>query len=321
MEPIKAMMHHARLWAFRSAACLVLSAAGTGLAAAQEMEPSDFVGVPAGTNLFIGYYYYQHNSDFNFAGGSTVKHSGLDVNVGVARLVHYTTLFGQLAGYQIFEGIGSESNGHIGDLARFPDAFGVSNPALSAFFFPYNSPANKQYLVVTGYLYPPVGTYDKNSNLNLASALSNSTGWTGDAQIGWDHGIGDHFSYSAALDAKFYGDTTGPLDPGVVPASSSFKKDPDFRLQGWANWRFNPMLQASVGWESVLGGTQYAYGSATGGNTIATGNKSEFERLRVAASAFLSPRSQVMVELNHDFVAVGGFKQDFGLIGRFLYVF
>jgi hypothetical protein len=301
--------------------CLTLLATGTDVAAAQEIEPNEFVALPAGTNILLGYYFYQQNSEFNIAGGSTIKKSGLDVNVGLARYVHFTTLFGQPAGFQIYEAFGSESGGHIDGVESFPNAFGSSSPALSAFFYPYVNVTKKQYLVVTGFLYPPIGTYDKNAPLNLSSALSNSIGWTGDAQIGWDQGIGDHFSYDASFDIRAYGDTTGPFAPGIAAVSTNFSKDPDFRLQAWANWRFNPMLQASIGWESILGGTQYENGLLTGGKTVPSGSKSEFERLRVAASAFLSPRSQVLLELNHDFVAVGGFKQDFGATLRVIYVF
>jgi hypothetical protein len=307
--------------ALSSMATLALLAAGSGMAAAQEVEPNEFVAAPAGTNILLGYYFYQHNTDFNVAGGSTIKNSGLQVNVGLARYVHFTTLFGQPAGVQIYEAFGSESGGHIDDVEHFPNAFGASSPALSAFFYPYADPVKKQYLVVTGFFYPPIGTYDKNSPVNLTSALSNSIGWAGDAQIGWDQGIGDHFSYDLSFDVRAFGDTTGPFAPGIVSSSTVFSKNPDFRLQAWANWRFNPMLQASIGWESLLGGTQYENGLLTGGQTVPSGNKSEFERLRLAGSAFLSPRSQVLLEVNHDFVAVGGFKEQFGLVTRFVYIF
>jgi hypothetical protein len=51
------------------------------------------------------------------------------------------------------------------------------------------------------------------------------------------------------------------------------------------------------------------------------GGGGEFERFRLNASYFVLPNAQVMLEANHDFVAVGGFKQTFGLTARFLYLF
>src|ERR1700689_1397741 len=88
-------------WALRSIACLTLFTAGSGIAAAQEIEPNEFVALPAGTNLLLGYQFYQHDTTFNFASGSpltsgsTIKNSGLEINASLFRYVHFTTLFGQ----------------------------------------------------------------------------------------------------------------------------------------------------------------------------------------------------------------------------------
>jgi hypothetical protein len=330
MEQLKIRPLWLERWVFVAIVCLSFLAAG-GTATAQEIQPNEFVPLPAGTNIILGYYFYGHNSGFNLKGGPSAKDSGLEVNIPLARYVHFTSLFGMPAGFQIYQAFGSESGGHIGPEG-LGSAFGASNPALSAFIWPYANVAKKQYFVITGFIYPPIGTYDKNSALNLASALSNSIGWAGDVQFGWDHGIGDHFSYDLAFDVRAYGDTTGPFPP---PPSAGFlgsqvtSKNPEFRLQAWANWRFNPVFQAAIGWESLLGGAAYAGGNGalsaeTGGLIPSKGvlvGKSERERLRVAGSMFLSPRSQVLLELNHDFVAIGDFRQVFGATARFFYIF
>lgn len=295
-----------QLWALRGILCLTIAMIGISLASAQEIEPNEFVPLPAGTNLGIGYYLYGHNTDYNAAGGSTTKGSGLEVNIGIARYVHYTSIAGMPAGYQILEAFGSESGGHI-DGGRLGSAFGASNPLLSAFFWPYANTERKQYLILNNFVSPPIGTYDKGSALNLAGAFAGSYGWSDDVQIGWDQGIGDHFSYDLGFDMRFFGNTTGP--DGV-----SNHKNPDFRLQGWANWRFNPIYQVALGWESILGGSGYTDG-------FANGSKSEFERIRAAGSAFVLPNLQVLLELNHDLVAVGGFKQAFGATARVVFIF
>lgn len=305
MAEQKTLSHTTRSWALRGTVGITLLAAGTGIAAAQEAEPNDFIPAPAGTNLAIGYYLYAHDTDYNIAGGGTVKGSGLEVNLAIARYVHYTTFFGMPAGYQIFEAFGSEGNAHIGGQS-LGNTFGASNPVLSAFFWPYANPAAKQYLIVAGFINPPFGSYDKNAALNVASAFSGSIGWAGDVQVGWDQGIGDHFTYDLGVDTYFFGDTTS--------GGATFTKDPTTRLQAWANWSFNPTYQASIGWESSFGGTQYLEG-------VADGTKSEFERIRVAGKAMLAPNMQVLLELNHDFVHVGGFKQAFGATARFVYIF
>lgn len=36
---------------------------------------------------------------------------------------------------------------------------------------------------------------------------------------------------------------------------------------------------------------------------------------------FIAPNAQLLVEVNHDFVAVGGFKQTIGATGRVVFIF
>ena len=296
-----------RRWAIRAAACFALSAGGAQIAAAQEIEPNEFVPAPDGTNLQIGYYLYAHNTDLNIAGGPTVKGSGLEVNVGIERLVHYDYIGGMPAGIQILEAFGSESGGHVGDT-RLGSAFGASNPILSAFFWPVADTQKKQYFIIAGFIYPPVGTYDKNSPLNLGGAFGTlAPSWAGDVQFGWDQGIGEHFSYDASLDIRQSGSIT-------VPGGNRITPNTDFRLQTWLNWNWTRSFQTSIGWESNFGGDQYENGTFNG-------TKIEYERLRAATSYFILPNTQLLLEVNHDFVAVGGFKQEIGAIGRVVFIF
>lgn len=294
----------------RTGAAIALSfAAWMGLssgASAQEIEPNEFVPAPDGTNIILQYYVHGQNQGYSFAGGPSIKDSALQVNLGITRYVHYDYVFGHPAGFQIIEAYGAESGGHI-DGIGLGSTFGASNPQLSAFFWPYANTEKKQYLVVTGFVAPPIGSYDKLHALNIAPALSNGVNWEGDIQIGWDQGIGNHFSYDLGVDGRFVGDQTLPFGRRVT-------QDPDVRLQAWANWNWTRAFQTSIGWESILGGKQYT-------NGFANGTKTEFERLRVAASLFVAHNAQVLLEANHDFVHVGGFSQVFGLTARVLFVF
>jgi hypothetical protein len=53
---------------------------------AQEVEPNEFVPLPAGTNLALGYYIYGDETKFNFAKGNTfTDKTGLQVNFSAAR--------------------------------------------------------------------------------------------------------------------------------------------------------------------------------------------------------------------------------------------
>ncbi len=292
-------------WALRLAVCVVALVVTAKVASAQEIEPNEFVPAPDGTNLLLNYYLYGHNDSYNISGGPTIKNSGLEVNLDIIRYVHYDYVFGMPAGVQVLQAFGSEASGHI-DGERLNNTFGASNINLSAFIWPYANTDNKQYLVITGFFYPPTGSYNKTQALNVASAFG-AIGYSGDIQIGWDMGVGEHFSYDLGIDGRFYGAQT-------LPFGTRITQDPDVRLQAWANWNWTRAFQTSIGWESILGGRQYTDGQFNGAT-------SQFERLRVAASMFVAPNAQVLVEFNHDVSAPGGFKQDFGATARLLFIF
>ncbi len=287
------------------AAMSLLSLALARVACAQEVEPNEFVPLPDGTNLLFGYYSYGHNDSFNIARGPTIKDSGLETNIFNSRYVHFDYIHGIPAGVQIYQAFGSESGAHVG-TTRIGSAFGASNTTLSAFIWPYASVAKKTYFNITGFVIPPDGTYDKNSQINLNTVFG-GVGWAGDVQAGFDQGIGQHFSYDLAFDAAFFGDATRPGGLRIQEANT-------YRLQGWANWNWTRAFQTSIGWESILGGSEMT-------NGVPNGTKAEFERLRVATSLFVAPNAQVLLELNHDFVAVGSFKQVFGATTRFVFAF
>ncbi len=283
--------------------CLGLASGFAGRAGAQEIEPYEFVPLPAGTNLAIGYYVYGHNTDYNIARGSTIKKSGLEVNVGIARFVHYFDVGGHPAGVQVIQGFGSLSAGHI-DGQRLGSAFGAQDTTLSAFIWPYVNTATKTNIITVGFVNPPVGTYDSSSALNLGGNR-----WRGTLEVGISQGIGDNFSFDAAFDTQIYGDNGAD-----IPGNRRLSQDPTYRVQLWANWRWNAAFSTSVGYEGFFGGDQQV-------NGVFSGGKTEEQRIRANAALFLTPRLQTMLELNHDVKSIGGFKQEFGATLRVLYVF
>ncbi len=286
-----------------SLVCLMLTVGAAKRAGAQEIEPYDFVPLPAGTNLAIGYYAYGHNTDFNVARGSTIKGSGVEINVGIARYVHYVEIAGHPAGFQIIQAFGSLSGAHI-DGQRLGSAFGAQNTVLSAFIWPYVNTATKTNVITTGFIAPPDGTYDKQSAINLGDNR-----WRGTFQLGLSQGLTDNLAFDAAFDVQFYGD-----NDSYVPGNRRLSQDPTYRAQLWANWRWNPAFSTSLGYEGFFGGSQQVDG-------FFAGSKTEIQRIRANAALFLTPRLQTMLELNHDVHVVGGFKQEFGTTLRVVYVF
>ncbi len=283
--------------------CLAASIAAAGGARSQEIEPFEFTPAPAGTNLLLGYYVYGHQTQYSISGGPTIKDSGVEVNVGVARYVHFFDLGGHPAVLQVYQPFGSLSGAHIDD-ERLGSAFGAQNTILSGAFWPYASQVNKTYVIVVGFIYPPDGTYDPHSAINLGDNRLD-----GDVQIGLSKGIGDHFSFDAAFDAEFYG-----TNSNAAPFGGTLNQNPTYRGQIWLNWSWSRAFSTSIGWEGFFGGRQQIEGTFTGAKT-------EEQRIRAAASLFLSPTFQTLIELNHDVQNSGGFKQDFGVTARVLYIF
>lgn len=283
--------------------CALMTLAPSTQAKAQEIEPYEFVPLPAGTNLALGYYVYGHNTDFNVARGPTIKGSGVEINVALARYVHYIDVAGHPAGFQIIQAFGSLSAAHI-DGQRLGSAFGAQNTTFSAFIWPYVNTATKTNVITTAFLDPPDGTYDKRSAINLGDNR-----WRGTIQLGLSQGITDNLAFDAAFDVQFYGD-----NDSYVPGNRRLSQDPTYRAQLWANWRWNPAFTTSIGYEGLFGGLQQV-------NGFLDGSKTEIQRIRANAALFLTPRIQTMLELNHDVHVVGGFKQDFGTTLRVLYVF
>ena len=307
-------------WPVRLAACAAIVLGSAGIASAQEIEPHEFVPAPDGTSINLGYFVYGDNTKYVTPSGENVSNSHAQLYDGVERFVHYDYLFGHPAGFQLIESFGSLNDPTVGG-DHLGTAGGASNVDLSAFFWPIANFQKRQYLVIAAFLYPPVGTYDKNRAVNYATLYqaSGEYNWTGDVQVGWDQGITEHFSYDIGVDGRFFGETTGPLSPGSgIPVSVLTHHNADFRAQVWLNYDINRAMTASVGYEGFFGGLDYFSSALTG--TVDTGKSNE-QRLRAAFSMFVSPRAQVVLEVNHDVARTGGFQQTFGLLLRGLYIF
>ena len=311
----------ASAWPVRLAACAPLLLGSVRIASAQTIQPNDFVPAPDGTTINMVYFNGGRLGAFYNTAGNSVPNSSADLYQGFERLVHFDYLFGHPAGFQVIEGFGSVSDPKIGGTT-VPSASGATNVNLSLFFWPYADFQNKQYLVLATFLYPPVGSYNKNQPINFATTYqyNGQYNWTGDFQIGWEQGIGDHFSYDATFDSRFFGDTTGPISPGSgIPLSVTTHHNPDFRLQLWLNWEWIRGLTTAVGYEGWFAGDDWF------NNPIAPGHvnvgKSYEQRMRGAVAMFLSPKSQVVLEVNGDVARAGGFRQTIGTRLRFLYVF
>jgi Putative MetA-pathway of phenol degradation len=285
-----------------------LLSASIGKVQAQEINPNSFLPLPSGTNLLLGYYVYGHKTDYTVRHGPTFsENTGLESNIGVARYVHYFEVAGHPAAVQILQFFGSLSGGQVNGKST-GSAFGTQNTVLSALFWPYADFKRKFYINLTGWIFPPDGSYDRHSSLNVGDGRLR-----GDIQLGIDKAVGTHFSITAAFDAMLYGDNDNAF-AGAASKPARLSQDNTYRGQIFLNWNFNRSLQTAIGWEGFFGGVQRLNGKLTGGAT-------NEQRIRATVSKFLTPAVQVLLEANHDLTVSGGYKQDFGLTARVLYAF
>ena len=292
-----------RIIAAGSLACLALASCLASQARAQEIEPGEFIALPAGTNLAIFYYVYGHNTSYNLAGGPTFDNSSLEQNFGVGRYVHYFDLGGHPAVIQLIQPFGSLSGANVGGR-RVGSAFGAANLSISGSYWFYSNSATKTHFNTTVFLYPPTGTYDRTSSINVGSNR-----WEGDIQFGLSKGLTDRISMDFAFDANFFGDNTKSF-----PGNRRQSQEPIYRGQIWATYEWSRAFFTSLGWEGLFGGREQINGNFDG-------VKGERQRIRAAGTLFLSPTLQTILEVNHDVERTGGFKQDFGLTLRVLKAF
>lgn len=269
---------------------------------AQEILPYEFVPLPAGTNVALGYYAYGHDTAYRVDGGSPLKPSGVEVNVGVARYVHYLEIAGFPALVQVLQPFGSLSGANIGG-SRIGSSFGAQNTFLGAALWLYANPDNKTYAGVAATLHVPDGSYDGRLPLNLGDNR-----WTGNIQLGLSKGLGEHLGVDLEFDTEIYGRNNDSYFGRYVD------RNPAFRGQIWLNWLWTPALATSLGWEGVFGGRENVAGSFDG----VTGKE---QRIRAAASFFITTTVQTLLEVHHDVARSGGFYEEFGLTVRVLKVF
>jgi hypothetical protein len=133
--------------------------------------------------------------------GTNVPNSSANAFIGVERFAHFQYLFDHPAGFLVAQAFGSLSNPTVGGM-NLGSVTGASNFNLAGFFWPYADFEGKQYLVIGAYLYPSTGTHNRDRPLNFAALYqpNGESNWTGDLQIGWEHGVGDQFSYDVAFD-------------------------------------------------------------------------------------------------------------------------
>jgi len=287
-------------------ACAMIGAAYLPTAAkATELEPYEFKTAPAGTTVFIGYALYGHDDLFKAIGGPKLDDgTNLDIKLSIARLAHYFDIGHTLALIEVLQPIGTLDDARIAGQ-RFKHSSGFGDTTFAAVIWPVNDKEKQTYLGLTLYLTVPTGKYDKLQTINLGG---NRTVY--DPEIALHQGIGKHWSLDLTGDVILYGDNqaAGALGTQTLTQKASIQ------AQAFVNYAWGSGFTTSIGYQGFRGGKQKLDG-------IDNGQKTQFDEVRFVASKFITPKFQLLGELNHQFNVDGGFRQKVGFLVRGLYVF
>lgn len=146
-------------------ACLPMATMVPMAARAVDVDIGDFVPAPEGTTVGLLYLQHAERDKLYAQGQQTVRAPRLVSDVGIARLVHYTTLGGLTVGPQILVPFGQLDAGR--DTSSLGKTSGVGDVILAAPVWLINDSASRTYLAIAPYLYLPTGSYSHDSQINL----------------------------------------------------------------------------------------------------------------------------------------------------------
>jgi len=270
-----------------------------------ELEPFEYAPAPPGTTALFDYIVYGDDMSYHPVGGPTYTHdTSLTEAVGITRATQFFAL-GPLEGLvEVLQPYGALTGAHIGGTS-YQDSGGLGDTTLAVALWPYKNPTARTYIGIATYVTLPDGAYNATHAINLGSHR-----FAYDPELALHQGFGEHWSIDVTGDYILYGNNTNTSAAGGAPLS----QHATVQLQGFVNYAWHAGLNTSIGYEGETGGQQYQGGAILSAKT-------EFQEVRFVTSYPVTPSFQILGELNHQFQAIGGFKQDFGLTLRALYTF
>jgi hypothetical protein len=286
--------------------------AAAGPARAIEFEPNEIVAVPPGTNAVLGYLYFNHLGEITAASPGGIPDHSAHANqfVELLRYAHWFNFAtnGPLGILEVIQPFVQTFDIHTATGSQ--PSSSVAGPTIFiAGIWPVNDKETSTYLAFLFNLYVPTSGIDSNNRVQY------------DPQLAFHKGFGPNWSIDLTGDVYFYQNGDIPLGNGVT---QKFSQTPSYQMQAFVNYAVTPTTVLSLGWETFLGGKQSLQGFNIDGVSVLggpNGVKTESQRIRATASHFFTPNFQLLGELRHEFVNVGGQKQDIGVLLRALYLF
>lgn len=280
---------------------LILSSLATSPVQALDIQPYDVLPAPAGTAASTTY--------MTFSSANTAYIDGKEVGGSLQsssiseRLTYYFDLFDHRA---LITGIVPYVDLRDASLGGVPlnRTDGIGDTILAGTYWVYSDTKTNRNVNITAYLGIPTGRYDPFASLSISS---NRPFYA--LQLNGSYGLGPSWLLEGSVDVSFYGDNTNADGFGGV-----LKQDTGYAAQLWLSYALAPTLSLSAGWGGYWGGTQTL-------NGIETGFNSERQQIRGAVSWWVTPKLQLLGQINHDFGVTGGFEADSSYLLRISVLF
>jgi hypothetical protein len=295
---------------------LAVAIIGLDQCSAIDYQPFDWVPLPPGTGVAMGYYEFATYNEYNNTITGTSKgDTHLYSDIGIARYLYYDKhyLFGRPWVLDFILPFGTLNDGKINGY-RLGNASGVGDPMVSAGYWLLNQPEHKRWISIVDFITLPIGTYDQHKALNLGGNR-----WQNDFQADFTQGFLDKCTIDVSGDWINYWDNT---EAGT--GNQSLSQDATFGAYAWLGYDVSSSVRKvmpgasnaflAIGYAGLFGGREKLDG-------IYTGAKTREDQLRLTYSQFVTPTWQFLISASHDVSVSGQFKQDFGITLRIAKLF
>jgi len=325
-------------WRKTLTCALALSLSGARMALASDPLPGDLVAPPPNVNIVL---YYNEFSDAGALqpvhGHGYAKDTHISADVQALRYIRTFNIDGMLSGVQVVEPyvsfighqtVGVASTPFGPGRASLEHGGGFAQPWFGTFIFPVANPGTGTYLVTGVWLYPPIGSYDKDASLNYSKNL-----WEGEIEIGARKVLlgdpaGQNLSAELWGEGYFFGSNGSAAYPSpavsannipaiyqefgvhnpIVAASAipaKLSEEPEGEIHVYFPYQFFAPTRAQIvpGFYQSFGGKQVY--TLANGSKLDSSVRSEESQLRLVLSTYLSPHWQVQLNGEYDIAAHG----------------
>lgn len=268
-----------------------------------DIDAGDYTALPEGTNVVALYGQHAQRNSLYAHGDQANGNNGLDSNIGVLRIIHFTKIAGYIVDPQILLPFGElKAKGDVAPVLG--KGSGVADAIFAATVWTINDPANRRYLGITPFVYAPIGNYDRNKALNLGENR-----WKYALQVGYIQGISEKFTVDLAADVTAYGKNNR-----ANTAGQSLEQNQSYQLQAFLRYDLRPGIDLRAGLSRGYSGS-----TKLDGNIDKLGNR--VDKFQLGTAAFITPTTQVMALWGKDLTVSNGFKENSRINVRLLQLF